>query len=210
MTGIARHTPILSGDKAVRLVAVDSGLLPDIGDAITQLTNEYVWLEVGDPVADIVTSVFETVTEYYDTMLVGLVSQFLASIPPGWLQLDGATHSENDYPLLYARLPSQFKTGSNFTLPDMTDVFPLGATNTADLGDSGGNNSITLSIAQLPAHTHTEIPSILGVEPGLAGPGTPSGMPGTPIPSGSAGSGASIDIRPAFVEVLYAIYSGQE
>lgn len=200
----------MSGDKAVRLVAVDSGLLPDIGDALTQLTNEFIWTEVGDPVADVVASVFETVTEYYDTMLVGLVSQFLASIPPGWLQLDGATYSENDYPLLFSRLPSQFKSGSNFTLPDMTDVFPLGATNTADLGDSGGNNSITLTIAQLPAHTHTEIPCIIGVEPGLAGPATPGGVPGAPIPSGSAGSGASVDIRPAFVELLYGIYAGQE
>lgn len=210
MTGIARHTPTLSGDKAVRLVAVDSGLLPDIGDAITQLTNEFVWLEVGDTVDDIVASVFETVTDYYDSMLIGLVSQFLASIPPGWLQLDGATYSEDDYPLLFSRLPSQFKTGSNFTLPDMTDTFPLGATNTADLGDTGGLNSITLTIAQLPAHTHTEIPPIVGVTIGSAGPPVPDIAIGPPIASGPAGSGASIDIRPAFVELLFGIYAGNE
>lgn len=210
MPRIARHTPELSGDKAVRLVAVDAGLLPDIGDALTQLTQEFIWTELGDPVSDIVSAVFETVTDYYDTMLVGLVSQFLASIPPGWLQLDGSTYSENDYPILYARLPSQFKSGSNFTLPDMTDVFPLGATNTADLGDTGGLNSITLTEAQLPVHTHTEIPALLGVDVGGAGPPLPSATVGTPIPSGPAGSGASIDIRPAFVEVLYGIYAGQE
>lgn len=189
---------------------VDSGLLPDVSDSITQLTNDYVWLEVGDTVEDIVEAAAQTVSAYYENMLIGLVSQFLASIPPGWLQLDGATYSENDYPMLYARLPSQFKSGSNFTLPDMTDVFPLGATNTADLGDSGGLNSYTLTIAQLPAHTHTEIPAVLGVDVGGAGPPLPSANPGAPIPSGSTGSGASIDNRPAYVEMLFAIYAGQD
>lgn len=210
MPGIARHTPTLDGSKAVRLVAVDSALLPDVGDALTQLTNEYVWTEEGDPVSDIVSAVFETVTAYYNTMLVGLVSQFLATVPPGWLQLDGSTHLKDDYPILWERLPSQLRTATDFTLPDLTDTYPTGAVNEAAIGAQGGSNSYTLTEAQLAAHTHTEIPCVLGVEPGMAGPATPGGIPGTPIPSGPAGSGASIDNRPAFVEMLFAVYAGQE
>ncbi len=210
MPGIARHTPTLDGSKAVRLVAVDSALLPDIGDALTQLTNEYVWTEEGDPVSDIVSAVFETVTDYYDTMLVGLVSQFLATIPPGWLQLDGSTHLKADYPILWERLPSQLRTGTDFTLPDLTDTFPTGAADAAGIGSEGGSNSYVLTEAQLATHTHTEIPAVLGVDVGGAGPPLPSATPGTPIPSGPAGSNASIDNRPAFVAMLFAIYAGQE
>jgi hypothetical protein len=207
---IARHTPSLTGDKAVRLVIADIALLPDIGDAITQLSIGSNWVEIGDPVDDILSAVFETVTDYYNIMLVGLVSQFLAAIPPGWLQLDGSTHLKVDYPILWERLPSQLRTASDFTLPDMTDVYPYGAANAAEIGDSGGLNSYQLSTDQLPSHTHTYIPCVIGVSPGLAGPATPTGVPGTPIATGPTGSGASIDNRPAYVGMLFAVYAGQE
>jgi len=184
--------------------------LPDIGDAITQLTNDYVWTEVGDPVADIIQAVSETVTEYYNLMLVGLVSQFIASIPSGWLQLDGSTHTKLDYPILWERLPSQLKTATDFTLPDLTDVFINGATDTSEIGDTGGSNSYQLSIAQLPAHTHTYIPAVWGVDIGGAGPPLPAANVGGPIPTGATGSGSSIDKRPAFVELLFAVFAGQE
>lgn len=210
MPGIARHTPSLTGDKAVRLVIADVALLPDISDAITQLTIENHWVEVGDPVDDILEAVFETVTDYYNSMLVGLVSQFLSSIPPGWLQLDGSTHAKADYPLLWERIPSQLRTPTEFTLPDLTDAYINGATNEGEIGDEGGSNSYQLSIAQLPSHTHTEIPAIVGVEIGGAGPPFPSTAIGPPIATGATGSGASIDNRPAYVEMLFAVYAGQE
>ena len=211
MPGIARHTPSLSGNNAIRLIIADVALLPDIGDAITELTNSYDWMEVGDPVDDIVASVFETVTEYYNIMLVGLVSQFLASIPPGWLQLDGATHTKVDYPLLWERLPSQLKTSTNFTLPDMTDVFPYGATDASEIGDNGGLNSYQLSVAQLPAHTHTYIPPVINIDVKTLGAPIPYGATlGAPTPTSSVGSGSSIDNRPAFLEMLFAVYAGQE
>jgi len=209
LPGIARHTPTLTGDKAARLIVVDTALLPDVGDAITQLVNEYVWTEVGDSVDDVIVSVFETVADYYNDMLIGLVSQFIAAIPPGWLQLDGSTHLKADYPLLWERLPSQLKTSTELTLPDFTNVYPNGAANAAAIGTESGSNSYQLSIAQLPAHTHTEIPPILGVDVGGAGPPLPSATVGAPIPSGSAGSGSSIDNRPASVEMLFAVYAGQ-
>lgn len=210
VTGIARHTPTLTGNNAVRLIVADVALLPDLGDAITQLTNDYQWLEVGDPVSDIVTAVSQTVTQYYNLMLVGLVSQFLITIPPGWLQLDGSTYSADDYPILWERLPSQLKTGTDFTLPDLTDVYPYGATDDTEIGDSGGLNSYQLSIAQLPAHTHTYIPPTLGITIGNVGPPVPAVNLGAPIPTGGTGSGTSIDNRPAFVEMLFAVYAGQE
>lgn len=189
---------------------VDTALLPDIGDALTQPSDESHWTEVGDPVDDIISSVFETVTDYYNNMLIGLVSQFITSVPLGWLQLDGSTHSKVDYPQLWERLPSQLKTSTNFTLPDLTSVYPSGAANEASIGTEGGSNSYALSIAQLPAHTHTYVPAVIGVDIGGAGPPLPAANVGGPIPTGSTGSGATVDNRPAFVEMLFAVYAGQE
>lgn len=210
MLGTARHTPTLTGSKAARLVVADIALLPDIGDAITQLSIAQNWTEISDPIEDILAAVFETVTEYYNVMLIGLVSQFLASIPLGWLQLDGSTHLKVDYPLLWERLPSQLRTASDFTLPDLTGVFINGATDASEIGNQGGSNSYALTIAQLAAHTHTEIPAVLGVDVGGAGPPLPSATPGTPIATSSTGSGDDIDNRPAYVEMLFAVYAGQE
>lgn len=209
MPDIARHTPTLSGDKAVRLIVVDTGLLPDVGDGLTQLTDGYEWEVVGDSVEDIVTSVFETVEDYYNLMLVGLVSQFIVDIPPGWLQLDGSTHSKVDYPILWERLPSQLKTATDFTLPDLTDVFINGSTDESSIGAEDGSNSYQLSIAQLPSHTHTYIPTTLGVDIGSVGPPVPAWTAGSPIPTGATGSGSSVDNRPAHVQMLFAVYAGQ-
>lgn len=188
----------------------DLALLPDVGDAITQLSIDSHWVEVGDPVDDIIVSVFETVTDYYNLMLVGLVSQFIVSIPAGWLQLDGSTHAKVDYPILWERLPSQLKTSTHFTLPDLTDTFINGATNEAEIGTEAGSNSYQLSIAQLPAHTHTYIPPVLSVDIGSVGPPLPSFIAGAPIVTSATGSGTSIDNRPAHVEMLFAVYAGQE
>lgn len=210
MPGIARHTPTLTGNNAIRLVIADIALLPDFGDALTQLTNDYVWVEIGDSVEDIIAAAAETITDYYNNMLVGLVSQFLASIPLGWLQLDGSTHTKVDYPVLWERLPSQLKTDTHFTLPDLSSVYPSGAANEAAIGAEGGSNSYALSVAQLPTHTHTYIPTVVSVTIGSAGPPVPDFIAGAPIPTGPAGSGATIDNRPAFVEMLFAIYAGQE
>ena len=44
--------------------------------------------------------------------------------------------------------------GQNGT-PDLRDRFIVGAGNTHAVGATGGANSVTLTVAQMPAHTHT-------------------------------------------------------
>lgn len=208
--GIARHTPTLEGESAVRLVVADMALLPHLGELIAQLTNEAEWLEVGSTVEDVVEAAFQTVTEFYNMVLIGMVNQFLASVPAGWLALDGSTHHKNDYPELFDVLPASMKTGGNFTLPDMTDAFAFGTNTSAEIGDTGGSNSTTLTIAQLPAHTHTYVPPVVNID--LEAPGVPDILAagiGAPTATGSTGSGESHDNRPQFIKVLFAIYAGR-
>jgi microcystin-dependent protein len=75
---------------------------------------------------------------------------------PGWLLLDGSTvvGAQTLYPALWA-VPgvASWKSGANLVLPDMNSRFLIGKYGT--LGVIGGANSVTLTTAELPAHTHT-------------------------------------------------------
>jgi hypothetical protein len=146
---------------------------------------------------------------YYDNLMIGSVSSWLISPPPGWLLLDGTTHDKIDYPELWAVLPDGLKTGSDFTLPDMASTFMAGTAAVENIGDSAGLNEYNLTVGQLPPHTHTELPPIVGVEVGGAGVPLPSAAIGAPIASGSTGSGDDIDNRPAHVLFMFAIYAGR-
>lgn len=210
MAGIARHTPTLTGDKAVRLVVADTALLPDISDALFNLVNDYEWLEVGDSVADIVNSCWGMLEDYYSMLLVGQVATFLITPPAGWLAMDGSTHAEVDYPELFALLPAHMITGSNFTLPDMTGSFLATDFTPANLGTGAGSNSYALTTAQLPVHTHNYIPPVPAATVGGAGPPLPSTAAGAPIATTPTGSGANIDNRPEFLLFSVAVYAGRE
>ena len=51
--------------------------------------------------------------------------------------------------------------GNNST-PDLTDIFVIGAGNSFNAGDTGGNNSLTLTEANLPSHRHFVVSNDLG------------------------------------------------
>jgi microcystin-dependent protein len=210
--GYGRHTPALAGSRIARVLVFDQALAPFIGDAITALTNASEWLEVGDPVDDIITAAFEAVDSYYENPMIGLVASFLTELPQGWLPLDGSTYSAEFYPELYALLDAQFKDEPNeeFTLPDMTDLFLVGAGSTYGLGDQGGENYHTLTTAEMPSHTHTYTPPVFNID--LEAPGAPDILAagiGTPTATGSAGSGDQHENRPPYIAVTYAIFAGR-
>lgn len=210
--GIARHTPTLSGITEGRIILVDSSLWPHIGDAITSLTFAYNWLEIGDPVDDITSAAYEAVDSFYGTAMIGKVDIFLKSVPDGWLPLDGTTYDEDDYPELYAVLDSAFVDAGNsqFTLPDMRDLFITGSGTSYTLGQTGGESTHSLTIAELPAHTHTYTPPIPNID--LEAPGAPdivaAGV-GTTSNTGSTGSGDGHENKPPFIALVYGIFAGR-
>ena len=78
--------------------------------------------------------------------------------PDGWLLCDGTEVSKNIYPRLFAIIGNLYGTSANnnnFVLPNLVDRVPVGKTNINSVGNTGGNSSITLSVSQLPSHTHT-------------------------------------------------------
>jgi hypothetical protein len=210
MAKIARHTPVLAGINKIRAMSLDIALLAHVGDAITELAKESQWTEVGSSVSGIVASCKASVESWYSDMLIGTVSTWLINPPPGWLLLDGTTYAKVDYPELSALLPTHLISGDNFTLPDVENAFPFGVLDEDEATVVAGSNVLNLTIGQLPAHTHTEIPPTIGATVGGAGPPLPSSEVGAPIASGSTGDGDDIDIRPLRFGLVYAVFAGRE
>jgi microcystin-dependent protein len=93
----------------------------------------------------------------------GVISQFAgSSAPTGYLLCEGQTISRTTYSDLFAVVGTTYGAGdgsTTFALPDLRTRVPVGknASGTfANLGATGGAESITLTAAQsgLPAHSH--------------------------------------------------------
>lgn len=211
--GFARHTPTLSGTKITRALSIDSALIPHVSDAIAQLTFESNWLEVDDPIDDIIEECFEALDGWYlGVMFIGQISQFLGNVPASWLELDGSSYNKVDYPELWEAIDSQYRDATTFTLPDFSGLFLAAAgAGSYDLGDTGGTDDHTLTAAEMPAHTHTYLPPVVDLD--LEAVGVPDIMAarlGTPIATGSAGSDNAHENRPPFHAVTMGVFAGRE
>lgn len=101
-------------------------------------------------IADLIRAVLPTGT---------ILPTYLTTAPnDAFAMCDGSTTlSKAAYPTLYAILAGKAgvtDTGDTFTLPDLRGRMPLGAGTLVDLGALGGADTVTLTEAQLPAHTH--------------------------------------------------------
>jgi len=147
------------------------------------------------------------------------------SVPAGWLLCDGASVATATYADLHTAIGYVYGgAGANFNLPNLVDRFVRGqATQTAA---TGGADSLTLTEAQMPTHTHvvndgghehvmprrSTSGSYLLPDPETgnclySGYGTycPTGTSTTGITLDDAGSSNSFDNRPAYIEMQYII-----
>lgn len=206
----ARHTPYLSGDNKIRALSIDGALLPHISDAITELTLDGHWEKVGDDIEDVVLACKESVESWYSDMLIGAVFPWIINPPAGWLLLDGASHVSADYPELSALLPAHLISGANFILPDVESAFPFGILDEDDGATVTGSNLLTLTVGQLPAHTHTYTPPVMTITAETPVVPIPTAGIGTPTATGSTGDGDDVDIRPKRFGLIYAVFAGRE
>jgi microcystin-dependent protein len=113
----------------------------------------------------------------FTTGMIMLWSGAEVDIPSGWHLCDGTAST-----------------------PNLTDKFVVGAGSAYAVGDTGGENTHTLSISEIPAHTHTK-----GMNPrscGDAGDAIPGGCV-TTTNTGSAGGGSAHENRPPYYALCY-------
>jgi microcystin-dependent protein len=99
--------------------------------------------------------------------VIGEVRAFSFQIPyksslGGWLPCDGQLLSPTQYPSLYAVLGTRYGGDgvTTFGVPDMRGRAAVGAGHGTDLtpralGEAGGQETVSLTVAQIPAHTHS-------------------------------------------------------
>lgn len=79
------------------------------------------------------------------------------SAPQGWLLCDGSLVDRGAFPDLFTVIGTAYGAGdgmTTFRLPDLNGKFPLGASASHARGETGGSESLTLSAANMPAHSH--------------------------------------------------------
>ncbi len=76
--------------------------------------------------------------------------------PQGWMKCEGQSLQVADHPDLYNIIGNTFGgSGGSFNLPDCRGKVLLGAiTGTMPIGQIGGQNTVTLTVGQLPKHSH--------------------------------------------------------
>ncbi len=94
---------------------------------------------------------------------LGTVISFMGtSAPTGYLVCDGAEYEISAYPALANFFEQQFGTknhfGGNgtdtFAVPDFRDRFVLGGGGTHTVGETGGEETHTLTVEEMPEHSH--------------------------------------------------------
>jgi microcystin-dependent protein len=91
----------------------------------------------------------------------GVVQEFAGSTAPsGHLMCDGLSFTTADQPALFAVIGYQFGgSGANFNVPNHAGRVAAGkgSGTFATLGATGGAETVTLGISQIPSHSHTGI-----------------------------------------------------
>lgn len=148
------------GANETRITAAD---LTRIEDGISAATRGVTNLETkvaGQP-AEILKQV-QDIAQGIRTALdkaipIGTIAMFGAERDPeGWMRCDGRLLERNAYGKLFAVIGTAygFTSASNFRLPDIRDRSAVATGNSYRIGDKGGSGSVTLSVNQMPAHTH--------------------------------------------------------
>jgi microcystin-dependent protein len=95
--------------------------------------------------------------------VIGEIRLFAGKFAPrNWAFCDGQNLPISQYQALYSVLGNEYGGDgrTNFQLPDLRGRVPVGAGNAPglqpiDLGTRGGSEYNTLSVQQMPSHTHT-------------------------------------------------------
>ena len=112
------------------------------------------------------------------TPFLGEIRNFGFTFPPrDWMQCNGQLLSISTYTALFALLGTTYGGNgtTNFALPDLRGRAPIGMGSGPGLtprvqGEVGGSESTTLTVSNLPSHTHT-----LNAKTGVGSQAAPGG-----------------------------------
>jgi microcystin-dependent protein len=214
----------LASNDTGHLVFLDAWSISLLGSMVSQERMPWLWYNNQFPLTSVekddLDNRLSAAQGQLMQTLVGLIMPVMtADVPQGCLLCDGSTYLRADYPNLYDALDSAFIIDSDsFKVPDMQNMFIMGASATNITGTTGGSETVTLTEAQMPVHTHTTqphahsevaaVPSLIngGLEaPASAAQPTASTTGIATVIVDNAGGGEAITITPPFVALRYVV-----
>jgi microcystin-dependent protein len=152
----------------------------------------------------------------------GVILPYVSETPPkGWLLCDGSAVSRTKYAKLFDLVGTTFGGGDGirtFNVPDLRGRFPLGkdnlggssanrvtATQADNIGQGAGAEAVTLTTAQLAAHSHNvSMGSSGGSTARLNVPQDNQGLP-TYFATTNTGGGNSHNVMNPYLTLAYII-----
>jgi len=205
-------------------VFLDAWSISVLGSMLSQGMPLWFWMNDQHPLSvseqdDLEAKLAQTGNQLMQSLVGMIMPVATGAAPAGTLVCDGATYLRADYPNLYDVLDSVFiLDADSFVVPDLRDRFVMGASATNVPGATGGSDETTLTVGQLPPHSHTtqphshtEItagPTLITIGPGAP---APAAVPGAGITGPATvivdptGSGDPVSITPPFVALMYVL-----
>jgi len=185
MRFLTPNTNELNGVSVRRFFCVDTGLAHFLTGCLDQLTHDYNWEQFGDATQEQIVELFEEVLgSMGNCESVGQIIATVGDVPSFCLLMDGSIVAVDDFPLLAASVP-QWVTGTSIQLPDMRSAYLVG--DDAYPSQFVGSNEHTLTVEEMPAHTH-EYTMAAGSVTTVVVPDEPSAVPAPAISSPTGGN----------------------
>lgn len=130
------------------------------------------------------------------------------TIPDNWLLCDGSSLDTTAYAELFAAIGYTYGgSGSSFNIPDLYSQGVVAArTGGFALGDSGGNGSVTLSVSNLPAHSHDVLVNAASGANAASLAGTKT--QGATQATSQTGSGVAFSVLNPYIAMFACIVAG--
>lgn len=159
----------LTGELITRPVTIDRALLYLVAGSLSYLTDQEPLAQTGTLTVAQARAALSDMLWIFLTgdlpamIYVGEVRPFAFSpLPSGWLICDGSAVSRTTYADLFALIGETYGEGDNsttFNLPDLRGTVIVGTGTgggykSQSLGQYGGQDEVTLTVAQLPSHSH--------------------------------------------------------
>lgn len=192
---------------------------PYVIGCLFQLLQQTTWDTPPGPALDTVQQQAFMLIDLFQGGCVptGQITMFAGdTAPEGWLFCDGTTYLKSAYPDLYGVLDAAFIVdATHFITPDLRSRVPVGigtgsGLSTYVMGQQTGDEAVTLTTAEMPAHTHvdaghqhTESGAAPSIGAAITGVPVPSAVPtpsitgtGTASIQSSGGGGSHTNIQP--------------
>lgn len=167
------------------------------------------WIKDGDyepeEMAELVKNVISSRREI---SMIGTVQAVIReTLDSSMLLCDGSVYNKSEYPQLWEVLPSGSKDATTFTVPDLRERFLLGASSEYGISTVGGVSEVTLTVEQMPSHTHTYYAPTFNIDVESVGVPDPTGVgqPAIPEVTTATGNNEPHENMPPYYAVVYAI-----